>query len=39
LFAIVPAVSAGFFKYESYPLIERDIKYFEAGLASVKTSK
>jgi hypothetical protein len=39
LFQGAPVVAAGFFKYESYPLIELDIKAFEAALASLKAAK
>jgi hypothetical protein len=34
-----PVVAAGFLKYESYPLIEADVKSFEATLASLKAAK
>lgn len=37
IFAGVPIVAAGFFKYESYPLIEQDEKSFAAYLERLKT--
>jgi hypothetical protein len=39
LFREAPVVAAGFFGYESYPLIEADLKTFEAGLAMAKAAK
>jgi len=38
-FAQAPVVAAGFFKYESYPLIEFDVKALEAMQASYKAAK
>ena len=34
-----PLATAGFVNYESYPLIEADIKAWEAALASLKAAK
>ena len=39
LFAQVPVAASGFFKYESFPLIERDEKYFEGLLTRVQAAK
>ena len=38
-FLQAPVVAAGFYKYESYPLIELDEKALEAILASYKAAK